>query len=291
MIEQTQIQEIDPNEINFDKGATNVRGGHNDDAVQEYAQALLRGEHDKFPPVDLFYDGEYYWIGDGFLRVRAYVSIGGDHKIKARIHQGGKLDALWFAIGANQSHGLPRTNEDKRRAVKAALKHPNGASMSNNQIAKYIGVHHVTVGKIREELELSCEIHKIESRTVQRGDQVYAQNTANIGETPSSELCQANKPRPWEHNHQQEWDGEKVMLMDPQPHTIRATRRRIGKPKKRDEYDVNCMKFELSITDAQTAANQMRRALEFNEEFCKTKKPAEYMRKLAYYFVEIFNLD
>lgn len=67
--------------------------------------------------------------------------------------------------------------------MKAALVHPSGAGKSDSAIAKHVGVDHVTVKNWREKLTASCEIHKMDSRTVTRGDSTYQQNTANIGGT------------------------------------------------------------------------------------------------------------
>jgi hypothetical protein len=90
-------------------------------------------------------------------------------------------DAQWFSLGANISNGLYRSNDDKQRAVKAALCHPKGAGLSDNQIAKHVGVSQPTVLRCREKLVASYTLYKIESRTVTRGGTTYQLNTANIG--------------------------------------------------------------------------------------------------------------
>lgn len=90
--------------------------------------------------------------------------------------------------GVNQAHGLRRTNDDKRKAVMAALRHPKGAKMSDTQIAEHVGVDVKTVGKYRSELESSMEIPEITTRTVTRGGKTYEQNTANIGKASATEL-------------------------------------------------------------------------------------------------------
>jgi hypothetical protein len=71
--------------------------------------------------------------------------------------------------------------EDKQRAVKAALGHPNGAGKSNSAIARHVGVDEGTVRSWREKMAISSEIPKIDSRTVTRNGITYQQNTANIG--------------------------------------------------------------------------------------------------------------
>jgi ParB-like chromosome segregation protein Spo0J len=42
--------------------------------VQEYASAMRDGE--VFPPVTVYYDGEKYWLFDGFHRVAAAKQVG-----------------------------------------------------------------------------------------------------------------------------------------------------------------------------------------------------------------------
>jgi len=74
-------------------------------------------------------------------------------KCEAIIHQGILGDAKWFSYGANKTHGLPRTNADKQRAVQAALAHPKAAGMSDVQIAEHCGVHQTTVSEWRKKLE------------------------------------------------------------------------------------------------------------------------------------------
>jgi hypothetical protein len=70
------------------------------------------------------------------------------------------------ALTANQKHGLRRSRDDKRRVVHTALLHPYGAKLSNRELARHCGVDHKTVGKIRQELELSGEIPQMQTRTV-----------------------------------------------------------------------------------------------------------------------------
>jgi hypothetical protein len=62
---------------------------------------------------------------------------------------GTRNDALWLAVSANQDHGLQRTNADKQRAVKAALRHPKAKDLGTREIAKHVGVSHEMVAAYR----------------------------------------------------------------------------------------------------------------------------------------------
>jgi len=148
--------------------------------VAEYAADMLRG--DTFPPIEVMSDGEASYLFCGFHRFAAAQEA--EHEtILAIVHEGTRDDAIWRSLATNQTHGLRRSNADKRRAVESALLHENGAKMSDRAIAEHVGVHHVTVGNTRKEMTASGEIHQIETRTVTRNGTTYEQNTANIGAT------------------------------------------------------------------------------------------------------------
>ena len=165
-------------------GGTQPREAINAETVAEYAEAMRRG--DKFPPVDLIYDGSVYWLVDGFHRILAATSVG-NRKISASVGQGTLEQAQWNSFGVNGTHGLRRTTADKQRAVTGALRHPLGAGKSNRQIAGHCGIDEGTVRNYRAKLEGTAEIPHIENRTVQRGDSTYKVNTANIGQQQVSD--------------------------------------------------------------------------------------------------------
>jgi hypothetical protein len=130
-------------------GDTQPRETINYSVVEEYAERIQAG--DKFPPVVAFFDGEHYWLGDGFHRVYAHQSVGLED-VEAGIRPGSRADAVWFACSANRAHGLRRGNADKRRAVTMALASPQAQGMSDRQLAEHCGVGHVFVGMVRKEL-------------------------------------------------------------------------------------------------------------------------------------------
>jgi transposase-like protein len=168
-------------------GGTQPRTAIDFEAVGDYMDAMKDGV--KFPPVDVFYDGTDYWLADGFHRVKA--AFGAElSEIACNVHQGTQADAQWFSFSANKSNGLRRTNEDKQRAVKAALAHPKSGKMSDNAIAKHIGVHHDTVSEWRKksaslsesasETESALHVSNAERRICSDG---RVMNTANIGKS------------------------------------------------------------------------------------------------------------
>src|ERR1035441_2906838 len=159
-------------------GGTQPRAALDFAAVDDYMDAMQAGV--VFPPVTVFYDGADYWLADGFHRRQAAFGAGLE-EIACDIHQGTQQEAQWYSFAANKSNGLRRTNEDKQRAVKAALAHPGGAGKSDHQIAKHVGVADSTVADWRKKLNPSLGNLEMAERTVTRGGSTYQQNTANIG--------------------------------------------------------------------------------------------------------------
>ena len=119
------------------------------ETVNEYATEMLDGA--AFPPIVVFYDGSDFWLADGFHRVEAKRKIGHE-TIVAEIRDGSSRDAILHGAGSNSSHGLRRTQADKRRAVERLLKDPEWARWSDRKIAEVAKVDHKTVGTIRKEL-------------------------------------------------------------------------------------------------------------------------------------------
>jgi hypothetical protein len=171
-----------------------------DAVVDEYAQAMLDGI--TFPPVDVYYDGTEYWLADGFHRVRA-AQKADVAEVAAQVHQGTVQDAQWHSFGANKAHGLQRTNEDKEKTVRAALRHPKAVGLSDRELSRHLGLHHQTVGRYRGEMESTGEIRQSTERTGGDGRTI---NTANIGtnqrfKLPSMKRPGGNSPRPMRATH------------------------------------------------------------------------------------------
>ncbi len=130
-------------------GGTQPREYLNELVLGEYTEAMA---HEAvFPPLTLFYDGSHYWLVDGFHRFFAAKKHGAA-SIVAEVVQGTRRDAILYAAGANATHGLRRTNADKRRAVMILLQDEEWQRWSNREIASQCGVTHTFVGKLRQEL-------------------------------------------------------------------------------------------------------------------------------------------
>ncbi len=81
-------------------------------------------------------------------------ALAGLAEVAADLREGSRKDALLYAASANASHGLRRTNADKRRAVLLVL----GAcsKWSDRRIAEVCGVGNKFVGDVRRQV---CSEH------------------------------------------------------------------------------------------------------------------------------------
>lgn len=156
-------------------GGTQSRAQINDDVVAEYAEAMQAGA--EFPPLVVFYDGASYWLADGFHRYQAFARINA-RDVPADVRQGTQRDAILFSVGANSSHGLRRTNDDKRRAVMVLLNDPEWSKWSARDIGRQCGVSHDFAARLKR--EVSPNDSEPRTYTTKHGSQA-AMNTANIG--------------------------------------------------------------------------------------------------------------
>ena len=175
------VEQVALHDIRTD-GGTQARAALNDETVAEYAANIEA--NDAMPPVVVFYDGSAYWLADGFHRVAARAKVG-RLTVKAEVRQGTRRDAVLYACGANATHGLRRTNADKRRAVETLLRDEEWSQWSDREIARRCGVGADMVGDARRSICRNPTDTPTE-RTVERNGKTYTQNTANIGRKPAS---------------------------------------------------------------------------------------------------------
>lgn len=133
--------------------AIQQRASMDDDLVMEYQINI--GEWIAQAPVIVYGTEGVYWLADGFHRLAA-ASGAGLTEIPVIIHPGVRRDALLYAIGANATHGKPRTNADKRRAVETLLSDAEWSGRSDRWIAETAKVSDKTVTKIRFEVRKSA---------------------------------------------------------------------------------------------------------------------------------------
>jgi len=123
---------IDPKRIRTDLG-TQMRIAMNEEVVKEYAEAMQAGC--EFPPLRAFFDepNDLIILVDGFHRLAAHNQVRPNDQIRVELVFGTAEDAQWESIGANKSHGLRRSNEDKRNAITQAWVSDGGLHWSKSK--------------------------------------------------------------------------------------------------------------------------------------------------------------
>ena len=169
------VNKLETIEITVDP-AIQQRANMNEEAVKDYSDAIKSDK--QLPPPKVFYDGQVYWLTDGFHRLKAYCNCD-IAEIECEIIQGSKRDAILYAVGANSTHGLRRTNADKRKSVTTLLHDEEWGKNSSNWIAEKCAVSHTFVDHVRKERDNStCNGCKSNTRIDKNGREL---NTENIG--------------------------------------------------------------------------------------------------------------
>jgi hypothetical protein len=128
----------------------NARAAMRRETTLDYAEALKAGA--RFPPVTVFFDGNAYWLADGFHRYVAY-EIAGIVEIPVEIRLGTPRAAALYSASANGLHGLRPTRSDKRKAIIRMLEDPEWTRWSNERIAALCGAEPDTVEELRRTLD------------------------------------------------------------------------------------------------------------------------------------------
>lgn len=108
--------------------------------VERYCEAIMEGE--EFPPLEVVFDSQTYWLFDGFQRAAA-IERAGKGSAECLIFSGSYQDALLRALAANARHGLTRTPNDCRRALTTLLDTPDMLQSVLARAQNHGGVHRV----------------------------------------------------------------------------------------------------------------------------------------------------
>lgn len=174
-------------------GGTQSREALNQATVAAYAEAMTEGA--TFPPVTLFFDGSNYWLGDGFHRFFAAKKVGFTD-MPADVREGTQRDAKLYSWGANDKHGLPRSNADKRHIVTAILSDEEGRQWSDRDIAKRFGFANSFVSKMRQSLFSENSEKPAERTYTTKHGTTAVMKTDKIGKAKSAANSAAPAPAP-----------------------------------------------------------------------------------------------
>jgi hypothetical protein len=200
----SQAQQILLDKIRTD-GGTQMRAQLDDGTVFEYTQAMVAANGwGTFPAVVAYYDGSVYWLGDGFHRVQAYRDAfpASSDGIPVEVRSGTRRDAILHAAGANASHGLRRSNADKKRAVETLLRDNEWMGWSDQEIARRCNVSPTFVGSVRKSSLSTVDSEKPAAAAQQPAERTYTtkhgtqatMKTSSIGKKPSLSTVDSEPP-------------------------------------------------------------------------------------------------
>ena len=159
---------------------TQVRRSLSLELVEQYAAAMRAG--DVFPPVTAFRCGNVLYLADGWHRKEAHVKCG-HAEIDAAIHDGTEDDAVWFALGANRTHGQRLTGDDKAHAIRLAVQ--RWPERSSTTIAEHVGCNQNYVSELRRQVSATTNLP---DRVIGKDGKSYpaTRKTATVAEPPAS---------------------------------------------------------------------------------------------------------
>lgn len=243
-------------------GGTQNRVEINQETVREYAESITEGA--TFPPVAVFFDGVDYWLADGFHRYHAHSHVGA-LDIDAETITGTQRDAVLYSVGVNATHGLKRSNADKRKAVETLLNDPEWSKWSDREIARQCSVSNHLVANIRKyhlgefpdsksHLGESTE-DKSNVRKVERNGKTYEQDTSNIGKSRQQKPLEDKTDLKVVEQPKEEFD-EKEQIISEQSDLIVELEEE--NKKLRDALAIGQIPEGLEIEDADSVIDALR---------------------------------
>jgi len=152
------------------------RAGIDMETVEGYAEAVKSGVEDRDGTQPRVYSdtlANVYWLADGWHWWHARRKAG-KKDMKCFVVPGNFHDALRYAVGANATHGKPRTREDKHRAILACLENEDLAKLSTREIADLCHVSRDLAERIRGVHETAKGGTKKETRVGKDGKEQTA---------------------------------------------------------------------------------------------------------------------
>lgn len=160
-------------EISYSQGTQFRKDG--DPKVQEEYSALMQ-EGVVFPPIEVVFDGQHYYLWDGFTRYFAATEIGAE-TIDCHITKGSLRDAQILACSANKTNGQPRSSQTKRHIIEFLLADEVWGKKTQDEIASHVGVTRGYVARISGENKRHDVSDNVTSNDIGVSDSVNPEST------------------------------------------------------------------------------------------------------------------
>jgi len=165
------------------EGDTQSRAEIRDHVVKEYADMLMNGQ--TLPPPVVFADGKHYWLADGFHRFHAY-QYADIEDVECEVHRGTRRDAILYSVGANETHGVRRSNEDRREAVRILLSDDEWSQWSDRAIARQAAVSNTFVSTMRKQFKEERTVNIDSGDGSQRAERTDSQDAGRDAASPAT---------------------------------------------------------------------------------------------------------
>jgi hypothetical protein len=178
-------------ELQFREDSRNQQGLANPERVQEYAEAMERGED--FPPVRVVEDGQTRWLVDGFHTLAAYTRLG-KTMVPAEVIEGDLETAHREAWKANARRGAEYTPGDKRNKLLDLFRWQEWYEKPVRDVASLTGISYPFCSKVRQDAPppefVSWDTNSTDSASEEESDQEGTE------EVPPKEQPKRKRGRP-----------------------------------------------------------------------------------------------
>jgi len=182
------MKQVKLDDIRID-GDTQGRSVIDQPTVYSYVESMKEG--DEFPLIETVFDGSTHWLVDGFHRYHAFKLLG-LKEVQVKYKPGTLEEAQVASFGVNGRHGKPRTNDDKRKVVLAALQHSLTKDKSTYEIAKICCVSQPFVAAIRNPEVAAKQKDAKEKSTVKKAQEI---TEATAPESITNQISNPEVPR------------------------------------------------------------------------------------------------
>lgn len=153
--------------------------------AREFAECMTAG--DKFPPLKVVHDGKKHYLVDGFTRFEGWRLVPGTTDVDCEVISGTRKDAIRLALCANAEHdtsGLPRTSDDKRKAVRRAEKEFPDRSV--RELANLCKVGKSLVAAMRTGVPSGGRVATVraDTETASKAEEIDADAASDFGGAP-----------------------------------------------------------------------------------------------------------
>jgi len=195
-------------------GGTQLRAKIDQATVDDYREGWVNEV--KFPPLIVFHDGADYWLAGGFHRYHG-ASAACVPAVPCDVRNGTQRDAILFAAGDNQTNGLRRNNEDKRKAVRTLLEDKEWGKRSDRWVAEQCGVGDKLVGEVRNQLKEITVDDSPQKRVGKDGKEypVNPRKNSQVRENAPEKEPVAKKPSGGVTFNPAEWQEETKPVPEP----------------------------------------------------------------------------